>query len=505
MLTIKNIFFIFIMGTLLTACGSDRAAGEHNSSKGVLGVVESDSDGDGISDADEVNIYGTNPDSNDTDNDGLLDGLEINTYDTNATNPDTDGDCLLDSFEVLNYETNATNVDSDGDGVNDGIEIYTYTEELNSSCLTTPETLLGGANSNPAKDNIPDDGTDVINALDPSNHSDSDGDGLLDSEELFYGTNPDSNDSDNDGLLDSDEINSYDTNATNADTDNDGLLDGLEINTYETNATNSDTDGDCLLDSFEILNYETNATNVDSDGDGVNDGIEIYTYTKELNNSCLTTPETLVGGVNSTPAKDNIPNDGTDVINALDPTNHTDSDGDGLLDSEELFYGTNPDSNDTDNDGLLDIDEINSYDTNATNADTDNDGLLDGLEINTYETNATNSDTDGDCLLDSFEVLNYETNASNADTDSDGVEDGLEIYGDLNASCIDTPESLLDEPNSSPANDNLPAGSTLIDALDPTNDSDGDYQANIKELECAEGNPKDKTKVCLMIDETEEG
>ncbi len=200
---INGLVFILIFGLFLSACGSDRAGGtsisENNNSIGVLGVVDRDSDGDGISDIDEETLYHTNPDNNDTDNDGLLDGEEISiyntspdnndtdkdglldgeeihTYGTSATNSDTDGDCLLDSFEIFNYETNATNSDTDSDTINDGIEIYSYTAgEFNLTCIGSPETLLGGYNVNPAIDGIPNIESDIINALDSSNDSDGDG------------------------------------------------------------------------------------------------------------------------------------------------------------------------------------------------------------------------------------------------------------------------------------------------------------------------------------------
>jgi len=230
MFKVKTVIVWVLVSFLFIACGDDRAnrsnRGDENGTKqGVLGaveVIENDSDGDGVSDEDEVNIYGTNPNSNDTDGDGLLDGEEINTYDTNVTNPDTDGDgltdgeeihtydtnatnpdsdndglndelevhtyrtnptnpdtdgdCLLDSFEILYYETNATNVDTDGDRVNDGVEVYSYaSNDLNLSCLSAPETLANGYNHNPAKDGIPTLDADVINALDPTNDSDGDG------------------------------------------------------------------------------------------------------------------------------------------------------------------------------------------------------------------------------------------------------------------------------------------------------------------------------------------
>jgi len=59
-----------------------------------------DSDGDGLSDADETGIYGTNPADPDTDDDTLNDGAEVNTHLTNPLNPDTDADTFSDGAEV---------------------------------------------------------------------------------------------------------------------------------------------------------------------------------------------------------------------------------------------------------------------------------------------------------------------------------------------------------------------------------------------------------------------
>jgi hypothetical protein len=210
----------------------------------------------------------------------------------------------------------------------------------------------------------------------------------------------------------------------------------------------------------------------------------------------------------------------------------SDSDGDGISDEDEInLYGTNPESNDTDGDGLLDGEEILRYDTNVTNPDTDDDGLKDGVEVHTYETNATNPDsdndglndgvevneegtnpinpdTDGDCLLDSFEILNYETNATHKDTDGDGVEDGIEVYSyetnDVNRSCLTHPETLANGYNPYPAKDGIPT-SDVINALDPTNDSDGDGQANIRENNCTKGDATDPSKMCPFVVDTVEG
>jgi len=59
-----------------------------------------DSDGDGIRDADEMAIYGTDPNTPDSDGDGLLDGEEVDPYGTDPNNPDTDGDGYYDGDEV---------------------------------------------------------------------------------------------------------------------------------------------------------------------------------------------------------------------------------------------------------------------------------------------------------------------------------------------------------------------------------------------------------------------
>ena len=60
-----------------------------------------DSDGDGLTDAREVEL-GINPNRVDTDLDGLSDFDEVEKWQTNPLNPDTDGDSFLDGLEVQN-------------------------------------------------------------------------------------------------------------------------------------------------------------------------------------------------------------------------------------------------------------------------------------------------------------------------------------------------------------------------------------------------------------------
>lgn len=64
--------------------------------------------------------------SEDPDHDGLTNLQEFNLG-TNPNNPDTDGDGLTDGQEVLTYHTNPLLFSTDGTGISDGIEVQTGT------------------------------------------------------------------------------------------------------------------------------------------------------------------------------------------------------------------------------------------------------------------------------------------------------------------------------------------------------------------------------------------
>ena len=55
----------------------------------------------------------------DSDGDGLSDAEEVDTHMTDPLLPDTDGDGLEDGAELI-YNTNPNSVDSDQDGLEDG-------------------------------------------------------------------------------------------------------------------------------------------------------------------------------------------------------------------------------------------------------------------------------------------------------------------------------------------------------------------------------------------------
>ena len=95
---------------------------------------QDDPDADGSNNTLEFRI-GTNPidpssSTQDTDGDGLFDYDEINIYSTNPNNNDSDGDGFSDVSEVINYQTNPNNNDSDNDGLPDGFEL-SYAGNIN--------------------------------------------------------------------------------------------------------------------------------------------------------------------------------------------------------------------------------------------------------------------------------------------------------------------------------------------------------------------------------------
>ena len=141
----------------------------------------------------------------------------------------------------------------------------------------------------------------------------------------------------------------------------------------------------------------------------------------------------------------------------------TDSDNDGLSDSEESsIYNTDPDDPDTDDDELNDGAEVD-LGTDPLVKDTDGDGLFDGAEVNTYLSNPLLVDTDDDGLDDAAEVLDWQSDPNLADTDGDTLTDGDEVERMLSPVKADTDEDGLDD------------GAEIVAGTDPLNeDSDGD-------------------------------
>jgi hypothetical protein len=99
----------------------------------LLVVLSGSSVGDGIPDDWKV-AHGLDPNDpyvalEDPDHDGLT-NLEEYQYGTDPQNPDTDGDGLSDGDEVHVYHTNPLLWDTDGDGISDGVEVRTGSDPL---------------------------------------------------------------------------------------------------------------------------------------------------------------------------------------------------------------------------------------------------------------------------------------------------------------------------------------------------------------------------------------
>lgn len=106
-----------------------------------------DTDGDGVPDKDEIEIYHTDPYKADTDGDGYNDWIELN-YGYSPHNPgpikleesDYDNDGLSDRME-LNFHTDMANPDSDADGFKDGEEIKNYYDPLQKERVKLPKRI----------------------------------------------------------------------------------------------------------------------------------------------------------------------------------------------------------------------------------------------------------------------------------------------------------------------------------------------------------------------------
>ena len=351
----------------------------------VVEIADFDADLDGLSNVEEQDLIGTDPENPDTDSDGIGDGTEVR-----GGNPAVPGD-------PQNRLTDPLDPDSDDDGLCDG------SGTVGSVCGTGEDLDNDGLREAGEPDN-----------LDP----DSDDDLLSDGVEV-RSNYPGSVDADLTRL-------DAQTDPLNADSDADGILDGIE-----------DVDHDGTLNVNETDPTESNV-DLDSDGDGLRDVVETGA-TGGVNNTDPFNPDSdedgIVDGIEDSDRDGNY-DEGLET----DP-NHPDSDGDRLCDGVRAVVDVCFAGEDSDNNGQQDDDE-----TDPRDSDTDNDAINDGVEVldGNYpglgegsvdndddrpgnQTDPRNPDSDGDGLGDGQEDRRRDGDLDEDETDPTDPTDGNPI------------------------------------------------------------------------------
>jgi hypothetical protein len=262
----------YALALLLTVAGC-RISGPTTRDSGAEedgAIVESDADGDGISDAHEGAGEGVDSDfdgipdyqDDDSDNDGLPDSIEAGDADLRTPPRDSDGDFVPD-FRDTDADGNGipdgSELDGDIDG--DGIPNFSDTDD-DGDFIRDVDEIRGNPGAPPDfdRDGMPDfQDIDSDNDTISDGHerdADTDNDGMPDANDL---------DSDRDGVTDAAEAGDGDVTTPPRDSDEDGIP----------NFRDPDSDNDGLSDGAEVFEHGTNPNVADSDGDGVPDLIEV--------------------------------------------------------------------------------------------------------------------------------------------------------------------------------------------------------------------------------------
>ena len=97
-----------------------------------------DTDGDGLSDSDEINTYGTDPNKADTDGDGVGDACDNCFSEANPNQEDSDGDGVGDACDNCVDASNPLQEDSDDDGIGDKCDSDPFNLEIKISEFVSP-------------------------------------------------------------------------------------------------------------------------------------------------------------------------------------------------------------------------------------------------------------------------------------------------------------------------------------------------------------------------------
>ncbi|MFQ8600176.1 MAG: hypothetical protein ACLSAP_06050 [Oscillospiraceae bacterium] len=176
-------FGLMLGKNLLTVTATDARGNTGSETIAILNTCEENMDALGL-------------DQGDDDGDGLLNAMEA-VYGTDPNNPDTDGDGLTDYQEVAELYTDPLKADTDDNGILDG------DEDFDRDGLKNIEECKAGSNPFVADSDFDrlDDLKETQLGTDPGN-PDTDGDGISDGKELELGLDPLKPDSNGDGVPD---------------------------------------------------------------------------------------------------------------------------------------------------------------------------------------------------------------------------------------------------------------------------------------------------------------
>ena len=310
-----------------------------------------------------------------------------------------------------------------------------------------------------------DDWWEVNYQLDPLSDDaagDKDADGFSNIQEYENGSDPTLSDSDSDGITDGNDNCPFTGNADQADSDNDGIGDVCDPDT--------DNDNDGMSDAWENwyeLDTSVNDANEDKDADG-------YSNMREFE-------------------ADTMPNDPEDYPDESGPV---DTDGDGVIDSEDAFPNDPAEQLDTDGDGT------------GNNADTDDDNDTVNDDHDAFPTDpAEQTDTDGDGT----------GNNADTDDDNDSVTDDLDAFPTDPAEQTDTDgDGTGNNADTDDDGDTMPDAWENANSLNPladdaSEDADNDGWTNIEEYEAntgandADSHPPEPSKPEVIVHDCPSG
>ena len=451
--------------------------------------ADTDSDDDGLDDADEINIHSTDPLDADSDDDGLDDGDEVDVHGTDPNDTDSDDDGMGDAEEVVagtdpndpaSFLAAASGAVSYSGGLTGTIHVVAAAA---SEDWTSPHSAVIGAPGSYAISDMPTLSDYWVKAW-----RDSNGNGSNDFWEAqgAHAANP---------LYLTNDATGVDVALSDPDTDGDGMPDWWEVERFgdidETAEGDADSDGLSNLGEYQ---NGTDPNDPDSDDDGDTDGTEVGNGTDPLDpvsfvgaaSGTVTCGGSLTGVIHVVAATTSNGWETTHSVAIAGPGVYTisnmptlsdywvkawrDSNGDGSNDFWEAqgAYAANP---------LYLTNDAAGADVSLADPDTDADGLPDWWEVAHFGDidETAEGDPDGDSLSNLGEYITG-ADPNDPDTDDDGAEDGEEVQAGTD---LHDPASFPVEISGSVSYDGGLTGTIHVVAAATSNGWDATYSESI--------------------------